>query len=84
MAAMIKRKRKGFQRRKVCPFCVNTTMIIDYKSPEILRKFVTERGRIVPRRISGVCAKHQRALTVEIKRARILALLPFTTANMIK
>ena len=78
-----RKKRRGFQRRKVCQFCVNKTMIIDYKSPEILRKFVSERGRIVPRRISGVCAKHQRALTVEIKRARILALLPFTTANMI-
>jgi small subunit ribosomal protein S18 len=79
----MKKKRRGFQRRKVCPFCVNKTMIIDYKSPEILRKFVTERGRIVPRRISGVCAMHQRKLTEEIKRARILALLPFTTANMI-
>jgi small subunit ribosomal protein S18 len=84
MAATFKKKRRGFQRRKVCQFCVNLTMVIDYKSPELLRKFVTERGRIVPRRISGVCAKHQRKLTSEIKRARILALLPFTTANMIK
>jgi small subunit ribosomal protein S18 len=84
MAATFKKKRRGFQRRKVCQFCVNPTMVIDYKSPELLRKFVTERGRIVPRRISGVCAKHQRKLTVGIKRARILALLPFTTANMIK
>jgi len=68
--------RKGFFRKKVCKFCANK-LKIDYKDVDVLRRFVTERGKILPRRITGSCAKHQRALAVSIKRARSLALLPF-------
>lgn len=64
-------------RRKVCVFCVDKVDHIDYKDTAKLRRFVTERGKIVPRRISGNCAKHQRQLTTAVKRARIIALLPF-------
>jgi small subunit ribosomal protein S18 len=71
------RKRKIFHRRKVCRFCADTTIMIDYKDSRTLRHFITERGKILPRRISGTCAKHQRALTTAIKRARTIALLPF-------
>ncbi len=74
-----KKKRRTFQRRKVCRFCADSSLVIDYKEPKILNYFTTERGKIVPRRISGNCAKHQRQLTTAIKRARILALMPFTT-----
>ncbi len=66
-------------RRRGCPFCGDETMVIDYKDPQALRYFITERGKIVPRRISGLCAKHQREVTVAIKRARNIALLPFTS-----
>jgi small subunit ribosomal protein S18 len=66
-------------RRRGCPFCGDTTTVVDYKDPGMLRYFVTDRGKIVPRRISGVCAKHQREVTVAIKRARNIALLSFTT-----
>ena len=66
-------------RKKVCIFCKNKNQVIDYKDVETLRKYVNERGKILPRRISGNCAKHQRALTVAIKRARVMALLPYTT-----
>ncbi|MBR0028478.1 MAG: 30S ribosomal protein S18, partial [Clostridia bacterium] len=62
---------------KVCMFCVDKVEYIDYKDTAKLRRYVTERGKIVPRRISGNCAKHQRQLTTAIKRARIIALLPF-------
>lgn len=71
------RKRRFFHRRKVCRFCADTSMVIDYKDPKSLRYFITERGKIIPRRISGTCAKHQRALTHAIKRARTIALLPY-------
>ena len=64
-------------RRKVCAFCVEKATGIDYKDVVKLRKFITERGKIMPRRMSGVCAKHQRDLSVAIKRARIVALLPY-------
>ena len=64
-------------RKKVCMFCVDKVQSIDYKDTAKLRRYVSERGKIVPRRISGNCAKHQRQLTVAIKRARIIALLPF-------
>ena len=64
-------------RPKVCQFCVEKTKKIDYKAPEQLRRFVSERGKIRPRRQTGTCARHQRHLTVAIKRARHLALLPF-------
>lgn len=65
-------------RRKVCQFCVDKQDYIDYKDVPKLRKFITERGKILPRRISGTCAKHQRVLTDAIKRSRNIALLPFT------
>ena len=67
----------GRKRRKDCQFCVDKCEHIDYKDTAKLRRYVTERGKIVPRRISGNCAKHQRQLTTAIKRARIIALLPF-------
>ncbi len=65
-------------RRKVCAFCVDKIGSIDYKDIGRIRKFVTERGKILPKRMSGVCAKHQRQLTTAIKRARHLAMLPYT------
>jgi len=80
---VIRRKRRTFHRRKVCRFCVDNELKIDYKDPKTLRYFVTERGKIVPRRISGNCAKHQRELTLAIKRGRQIALLPYTTINTI-
>lgn len=64
-------------RRKVCSFCVDKIEYIDYKDVNRLRRFVNERGKIMPRRMSGVCAKHQRELAIAIKRARIVALLPY-------
>ena len=70
------RKRRPFQRRKVCRFCAEKNLAIDYKEPRTLRFFITERGKIVPRRISGNCAAHQRHITEAIKRARNIALLP--------
>lgn len=66
-------------RRKVCQFCVDKVDAVDYKDVPKLRKYITERGKILPRRISGTCAKHQRVLTEAIKRSRNIALLPFTT-----
>lgn len=66
------------RRRKVCSFCVEKATSIDYKDVGRLKKYVTERGKIVPRRISGNCARHQRQLTTAIKRARLVALMPFT------
>lgn len=72
-----KRKRKVFHRRKVCRFCADSSLIIDYKDFKALKYFITERGKIIPRRITGTCASHQRALTLAIKRARAIALLPF-------
>jgi small subunit ribosomal protein S18 len=69
-------KGKVYFKKKVCKFCMQK-LKIDYKDPDTLRRFITERGKILPRRITGTCAKHQRALALAIKRARILALLPF-------
>lgn len=74
------RTRRTYRRRKICKFCADSSLKIDYKDPRTLRMFTTERGKIIPRRISGNCAKHQRMLTLAIKRARIMALLPFTTS----
>jgi len=65
-------------RRKVCAFCADKNLIIDYKDPSKLRRFLTDRAKIEPRRKTGTCARHQRKLTTAIKRARLLALLPFT------
>ncbi len=72
-----RRPRRRFGRRKVCRFCADKSLVIDYKSPQVLRYFITERGKLVPRRISGNCAKHQRRVSLAIKRARMLALMPF-------
>ena len=73
------RKKRPFQRRKVCRFCAEKNLSIDYKEPRTLRYFITERGKIVPRRISGNCSAHQRSITEAIKRARNLALLPIAS-----
>ena len=67
------------RRRKVCGFCVDKVEYIDYKDISRLRRFVSERAKILPRRVTGTCAAHQRALTTAIKRARQLALLPYTS-----
>ena len=75
---MIRRDRSRRPRKKVCSFCVDKVENIDYKDAGKLRRFITERGKILPRRISGNCAKHQRQVTLAIKRARNIALLPFT------
>lgn len=78
MPVMPRRKRKQFfVRRKVCRFCVDSKLAIDYKDANTLRQFVTERGKIIPRRISGNCARHQRRVTRAIKQARLLALMPY-------
>lgn len=71
-------RRRFAPRRKVCAFCLDRVKIIDYKQSDLLRRFLTERGKIKARRKTGTCAKHQRRLAVAIKRARHLALLPFT------
>ena len=76
-------KRKVFLKRKVCRFCPDQHIQLSYKDPTLLRGFTTERGKIIPRRISGNCASHQRDLTTEIKRSRALALLPFTAASTV-
>ncbi len=68
-------------KKRVCRFCNDKQISIDYKNPDMLMSFISERGKILPRRLTGTCARHQRALTVAIKRARVLALLPFTTVN---
>ncbi len=70
------RGRRG--RRKVCAFCVDKIEFIDYKDVNRLRRYITERGKILPRRISGNCARHQRQLTTAIKRARHMVLMPYT------
>src|SRR5947208_16695980 len=71
-------KRQYFRKKKVCKFCVEKMDFIDYKRADILSQFVQERGKILPRRMTGVCARHQRGLGVAIKRARNIALLPFS------
>ena len=70
------RRRPMHRRKKVCVFCVKDN-VIDYKDTAKLKKYISERGKILPRRITGTCAKHQRALTVAIKRARHVALMPY-------
>jgi len=74
--------RRFFVKHKICRFCADPSLKIDYKEPKTLAVFTTERGKIIPRRISGNCAKHQRMLALAIKRARNIALLPFTTAKI--
>jgi small subunit ribosomal protein S18 len=74
------RRRGG--KRKSCRFCADPNLVIDYKDPGSLRYFITERGKLVPRRISGNCAYHQRQLALAIKRARNIALMPYTSAGV--
>jgi small subunit ribosomal protein S18 len=77
------RKKRPFQRRKVCRFCADKQITIDYKDPRTLRYFISERGKIIPRRISGNCSKHQREITEAIKRARNIALLPIAGTHVL-
>ncbi len=70
-------KRRTFSRKKFCKFCADPNLKIDYKNPEVLKPFLNEKGMIIHRRQTGTCAYHQRQLTTAIKRARIMALLPF-------
>lgn len=74
-------RKKFTPRRKYCRFCVDKDMVIDYKRPDILRDFITERGKIIPRRITGTCSKCQRRLTTAIKRSRQMALLYYTATH---
>ena len=71
-------KRRGRRKKRVCTFCVDKITTVDYKEIGKLRKFVSERGKILPRRVTGNCAKHQRTMTVNVKRARHMALMAFT------
>lgn len=73
--------RRMTRRSKVCAFCADGVKMIDYKQPEMLRRYLTDRGKIRPRRQTGACAKHQRRLALAIKRARHLAMLPFTAEH---
>ena len=74
--------RRYAPRRKVCAFCADKVSVVDYKDVARLRRYLSERGKIEPRRKTGTCAKHQRALSVAIKRARIVALLPYTAEHI--
>ena len=75
----VRRPRGRKPRRKVCQFCVEKVQYIDYKDVIRLRRFTSERGKILPRRMTGTCAKHQRQLSTAIKRARIIALMPYVS-----
>ena len=77
-----RRSKRIFIKHKTCRFCADPSQKIDYKESKTLAVFITERGKIIPRRISGNCAKHQRVVALAIKRARNIALLPFTTAKI--
>ncbi len=75
---VVKREKGRKAKKRVCSFCMDKVNSIDYKDVPRLKKYITERGKILPRRVSGNCAWHQRILTVAIKRARVMALVPFT------
>lgn len=75
---------KYVPRRKVCPFCVSKAKTIEYKDATKLQNFISDRGKILPRRRTGVCARHQRALAIAIKRARFIALLPYVPEHIYK
>ncbi|HIG72022.1 MAG TPA: 30S ribosomal protein S18 [Myxococcales bacterium] len=77
-----KAKKGMFQRRKVCRYCADKKLVLSYKDPKTLRLFISETGKVTPRRISGTCAKHQRRLATAIKRARQIALLPIAAGHM--
>jgi len=70
------------RKKKTCRFCDEKLVRIDYRDERLMRRFVTERGKIVPGRMTGTCAKHQRSLTTALKRARIMALIPFTAEDL--
>lgn len=72
---------RSMSRRKICRFCADESLVLDYKNPQILKNFMTDRGKITPRRISGNCAKHQRVLALAIRRARMIALMPFSVTG---
>ena len=74
-------RKRGFARRKVCRFCADKNVGIDYKDANTLKHFITDRGKIIPRRISGNCARHQRAIATAVKRARMIALMPFAVTG---
>lgn len=74
-------RKRGFTRRKVCRFCADKTLTIDYKDSQLLKYFITDRGKIIPRRISGNCAKHQRKVALSIRRSRMIALMPYTVTG---
>ena len=78
---MAAQRRGGRRRKKVCFFCANHIDHVDYKDTDLLKSYISEKGEILPRRVTGTCAKHQRTLTAGIKRARIMALIPFTTSD---
>ena len=73
------RQRK--MKKKVCMFCADKALVIDYKEADKLKKFVSEKGKILPRRVTGLCAKHQREVTLAVKRARHIAILPYATKD---
>jgi small subunit ribosomal protein S18 len=77
-----KKRRRAFPRRKICRFCADKKSKVDYRDPNTLKFFITERGKIIPRRISGNCAYHQRQVAKAIKRARQIALMPYTTSSI--
>src|SRR5438046_10052268 len=74
-------RKRTFARRKVCRFCADKNVAIDYKDPQTLKYFITDRGKVIPRRISGNCARHQRSVSTAIKRARMTALMPLTVTG---
>jgi small subunit ribosomal protein S18 len=74
-------RKRTFARRKVCRFCADKNVAIDYKDPQTLKYFITDRGKVIPRRISGNCARHQRKVATAIKRSRMIALMPFTVTG---
>jgi len=78
----VQKRKSYYQKRKVCRFCADKNIAISYKDFNMLRYFVTERGKIIPRRISGTCAKHQRRVSLAIKRARVMSILPFTAVSI--
>ncbi|MFH0899743.1 MAG: 30S ribosomal protein S18 [Pseudomonadota bacterium] len=73
--------KRTFSRKKICRFCADKAIAIDYKDPQTLKYFITDRGKLVPRRISGNCAKHQRKIALAVKRARMIALMPFAVTG---
>ena len=71
----------GIVRKRLCRFCGDTEVVLDYKDTQLLRNFVTERGKLIPRRVNGTCAKHQRAVALAVRRGRMIALIPFAVTG---